>query len=254
MKKILIIIASFCIASCANLGFGNHNEYNPFEGKSAQEIYKEAQKDLTQEQYTAAIKKYEALETMYPFNEYAEQAALNLISAYYHNGEFPAAAASAERFIHLYPRAKNVDYAYYMKGIANFQQFRGGLASLLPLDEAWRDPGTQQQAYTDFSILLQKFPQSRYRANALKRMIYLRNNMAKRELNIAQYYYERKMYVAARERANYLIKNYPQAPSAQQALTITYNANMALGLYDAANDALEVYRVTFGKDPDRVKV
>lgn len=254
MKKILIIISLVCITSCTKFGFGKYNEYNPFEGKSAQELYYEAEKEIAKEQYTAAIKRYEAMETMYPFNEHAEQAALHLISAYYHNGEFPLAAASAERFIHLYPRAKNVDYAYYMKGLANFQQFRGGLANLLPLDETWRDPGTQQQAYTDFSIFLQRFPESKYRANVLKRMIYLRNNLAKRELNIAQYYYERKKYVAAGERANYLIKTYPQAPSVQQALTISYNANMALGLVDAANDALLVYRATYHKDPDRIKV
>ena len=52
---------------------------------------------------------------------------LDLIYAYYKKKDFPSAAATAERFIHLYPRAKYVDYAYYMKALANFQQTRGAL-------------------------------------------------------------------------------------------------------------------------------
>lgn len=254
MKKLVVILCCFCIISCTKLGFGQDEDYNPFENQSAKELYSGAKQAAAKEQYSAAIKKYEALETMYPFNEYAEKASIELINAYYQSGEYPSAAASAERFIHLYPRAKNVDYAYYMKGLANFQQFRGGLASLLPLDESWRDSGTQAQAYTDFSTLIQKFPNSKYKANALQRMIYLRNNLAKKELNIAEYYYQRKMFVASRERANYLIKTYPQAPSVQNALTISINASLALGLIDSANEALAVYRATYHKEPDRVKV
>ncbi len=253
MKKLVVIFLCFSVISCAKLGFGQDEEYNPFENQSAQELYVGAQQAASKQQYSAAIKKYEALETMYPFNEYAEKASLLLISAYYESGEYPSAAASAERFIHLYPRAKNVDYAYYMKGLANFQQFRGGLASLFPLDESWRDPGTQVQAYTDFSTLFQKFPNSKYKPNALQRMIYLRNNLAKKELNIAEYYYERKKFVAARERANYLIKTYPQAPSVQTALTVAINSSLALGLVESANEALAVYRATYHKEPDRVK-
>lgn len=250
VKVLLILCLVFSLASCNKWWSKDENEDNsPFKGMSAKQLYTEAQQAMAKEQYTSAIKRLEALETMYPFNDYAEQAEIDLIYAYYEKGDYPSTAATAERFIHLYPRAKRVDYAYYMKGLANFQQTRGTMANLLPLDESWRDPGTQSEAYSDFATLVQKFPESRYKANALQRMIYLRNLFAQRELNTANYYYDHKMYVAAAERAGYLIKTYPQAPSAKPALAVLYHANLQLGLKKAADDALTVYRATYHSNP-----
>lgn len=244
-KLILVVGLLLSLLACSK----DKEEHNPFEGMSAKQLYTEAQKAMSKDQYSAAIKRLEALETMYPFNDYAEQAEVDLIYAYYKKGEYGATAATAEQFIHLYPRAKRVEYAYYMKGLANFQQTRGTMANLLPLDESWRDPGTQSQAYSDFATLVQKFPEGRYKANALQRMIYLRNLFAQRELNTAKYYYARKMYVATAERAGYLIKTYPQAPSAKPALALLYRANMAMGLKKAAADVLAVYQATYHKNP-----
>jgi outer membrane protein assembly factor BamD len=252
MKKIKIIIMIALLLSataCKKWWDKDDDEHNPFQGMSAEQIYTEAKKAMSKEQYTAAIKRLEAMESMYPFNDYAEQAEIDLMYAYYKKSDYASAAATAERFIHLYPRAKRVDYAYYMKGLANFQQTRGTLASLLPLDESWRDPGSQSQAYSDFATLVQKFPESRYKANALQRMIYLRNLFAQYELNVAKYFYDRKKYVAAEERASYLLKTYPQASSAKRALALVYKSNRALGLKQAAADALTVYQNTYHSNP-----
>jgi outer membrane protein assembly factor BamD len=232
------------VSACSKWGKDDEDK-NPYKDMSATQLYSTAQKSLKKKEYTSAAKELEAMESMYPFSDYTEQSQLDLIYAYYENEEYPSAAATAERFIHLYPRAKKVDYAYYMKGMANFQQTRGVYAKVFPMDESWRDPGTQNQAFIDFSIFIQKFPESKYKANALQRMIYLRNMFAKHELNIAHFYFKRKMYVAAVERAGYVVKNYPQAPSAQKALVIMYEGNKALGLNQAAEDALKVYEATY---------
>lgn len=247
MKRVqMFFLVSLIIAlsSCSKWK-KDDEENNPFKGMTAKQLYVESQKALKKEEYATAAKKLEAIESMYPFSDYTESSQMELIYAYYKNEDYPSAAATAERFIHLYPRAKNVDYAYYMKGLANFQQTRGVFAKVLPLDESWRDPGTQTQAYMDFSILIQKFPNSKYKANALQRMIYLRNMFAQHELNVSMFYFKRRMYVAAIERAGYLVKNYPQAPSAQQALAVMYEANTALGLKKAAEDAMRVYQATY---------
>ena len=249
IKVILIVGLLFSLTACKSWWSKDDEETNPYEGMTAKQLFTESQKAMSKQQYSGAIKRLEALETMYPFNDYAEQAEIDLIYAYYKKDDFASTAASAERFIHLYPRAKRVDYAYYMKGLANFQQTRGTMANILPIDESWRDPGTQSQAYSDFATLIQKFPESRYKANALQRMIYLRNIFARRELNTANYYYERKMYIAAAERASYLIKTYPQAPTAKPALSILYHANMALGLKKSADEALTVYQATYHSNP-----
>lgn len=255
MKKLIVFVLLnvLLLSGCKHWWAGSDEDDNPFQGISAKQLYSDSKKAMAKEEYTAAIKRLEALDTMYPFNDYAEQAQIDLIYAYYKKEDYPSAAATAERFIHLYPRSKQVDYAYYMKGLSNFQQTRGALANMLPFDNSWRDPGTQSQAYSDFSTLVQKFPDSRYKPNALQRMIYLRNMFAQRELNTSIYYYKRKMYVASAERAAYLIKTYPQAASAQSALSLLYYANKALGLNQAASDALTVYRATYHSEPKEIK-
>jgi outer membrane protein assembly factor BamD len=243
--QILFIIGLIvALSSCSKWG-KDDEEKNPYNGMTATQLYTSSQKALKKKEYATAAKELEAIESMYPFSEYTESSQIDLIYAYYQNEDYPSAAATAERFIHLYPRAKNVYYAYYMRGLANFQQTRGAFAKVLPLDESWRDPGTQTQAFLDFSVFIQKFPDSKYKANALQRMIYLRNMFAQHEINVSQYYFKRKMYVAAIERASYLVKNYPQAPSAQKALVIMYEANKALGLNQAADDAMKVYQATY---------
>ncbi len=252
--KLLIALIFILLGSCKNWFSHTDDDDNPYAGMSAKELYSEGTKALNKKQYTESIKKLEALDTMYPFNDFAEQAELNLIYAYYSKEDFPSAAATAERYIHLYPRSKNADYAYYMKGMANFNQVRGALASYLPMDLSWRDPGTQSQAYSDFASLVQKFPNSRYKANSAQHMIYLRNMFAQRELNTALYYYERKMYVAALERANYLIRTYPQADGAKKALEIAYHSNINLGLKNAADDILAVYQANYHSTPKNITV
>ncbi len=245
MNRFLVSIALISMMSCTWWGNNDDDLTGPYKSMSAQQLFLESEQALKKGEYTTAINQLEALESMYPFSRYAEKAQMNLIYAYYKKEDFASAAATSERFIHLYPRASHVDYAYYMKGLANFQQVRGSFATVLPLDESWRDPGTQAQSYNDFSLLIQRFPNSRYKANALQRMIYLRNMFAQKQLNIAKFYFERKMYVAAIERANQLIKTYPQAPSAKEALVIMYRANRALGLEQAAKEAQMVYAATY---------
>lgn len=244
VQKIFFIGLLLVLSSCAKWS-KDDEEKNPYKDMSAKQLYAVAQTSLKKQEYATASKQLEAMESMYPFSDYTERSQMDLIYAYYENEEYPATAATAERFIHLYPRAKNVDYAYYMKGLANFQQTRGVFAKVLPLDESWRDPGTQTQAYLDFSTFIQRFPDSKYKANALQRMTYLRNMFAQHELNVSKFYFKRKMYVAAIERASYLVKNYPQAPSAQTALVIMYDANKALGLTQAADDVMKVYEATY---------
>ena len=249
MKALFMLTIVLSTMSCSHWWGKDEDDMGPFKGMTAKQLFTESKQALDKEQYSNAIKRLEALETMYPFSDYAEQAELDLIYAYYQKEDYPSCAATSERFIHLYPRAKRVDYAYYMKGLANFHQPRGGIAKILPVDESWRDPGTQSQAYSDFATLVQKFPESQYKSNALQRMIYLRNLFAQRELNAANDFYGRRMYVAAIERANFLIKTYPQAPSAQGALALTYYSNLKLGLTKAAQDVLTVYQTTYHKNP-----
>ncbi len=230
---------------CLMTGCSHSDDDSVFKGMTAKQIFDEAETALADEDYAKAIRYYEALDAMYPFSEYSQQGLLDSIYAYYENGDTALAAATAERYIHLYPRSANVDYAYYMKGLADFDQPRGTLAKVLPLDASYRDPGTQLQAYDDFSLLVTRYPNSSYTPDARQRMLYLRNMFAQSELNVANFYMNRKMYVAAANRASYLIENYPQAPQTEKALVILIKADRALHLDQAADDALKVLQATY---------
>jgi len=256
IKYFVVLGLLIALVGCKSF-FGDTEEKDegegPYKGQSAKQLYQDARTALNKKDYTGAIKRLEAMEIMYPFHDDAEAAELELMYAYYQKEEYPAAAAAAERFIHLYPRAKRVDYAYYIKAMSNFHQSRGPVATLLPMDQSWRDPGTQSQAYSDFATLVQQFPRSEYKADAQQHMIYLRNMFANTELNIAKYYYERRRFVASAERANYVLQTYPQATSTKEALGVLYYANKALNLTQAADDALNVYAKTYGGKPSEVR-
>jgi outer membrane protein assembly factor BamD len=223
-------------------------------GQSAQQLFTAGEQHLINREYTAAIRNFEALDGQYPFSVSHRQMLLDLMYAYARNGDAAASAVTAGRYIQLYPRGPNVDYAYYMKGLANFKQKRGLLHNLMKVDPALRDLGTSVDAYNDFSTFIRRFPKSSYVADARQRMIYLRNLFAAKELHAGMYYYRHKAYVAAANRAGFIIQNYPQAPVAEKALRLLHQSNQALGLHKEAADAARVLRVNYPQADPHAKL
>lgn len=246
MKNKLFRLICGLLLACFLIGCSTHGD-DVFKGMKAKQIFNDAEIALAKEDYSKAIRYYEALDAMYPFSKYSQQGLLDSIYAYFKNGDMALAASTADRYIHLYPRSAHVDYAYYLKGLADFDQPRGTLAKVLPMDTSYRDPGTQVQAYADFALLVQRYPHSVYTPDARQRMLYLRNLFAQSELNTAEFCFKHKMYVASANRASYLLENYPQAPQSERALVILIKSDRALGLTQAANDALNVLHASYPK-------
>jgi outer membrane protein assembly factor BamD len=216
-----------------------------FKGQSAEQIFKDGERSLAKKSYKDAVKHFEALAALYPFSEYEEQGQLDLIYAYYMAQEYPSTEAAADRFIHLYPRSPHVDYAYYMKGIAAFNADRGVATRLVNLDLSERDLSSAKESFNDFSQLVQIYPDSTYGAAAQRRMVYLRNLLAAHELQVAQFYMGRKAYVAAVNRANYVVQHYQQSPSVIAALGVLVTAYRALGLTEQANQTLSILALNY---------
>ncbi len=192
---------------------------------------------------------FEALQSNYPYSEYAEPSHRDLIYAYYESEDYVGAASSSDRFTRLYPISPDIEYVYYIKGLANFSQDRGFFARIFPMDLSYRDLGTQAQAYTDFETLINLYPDSPYSADARQRMVYLRNLMAERELKIAEFYMDRHMYVAATNRASNVVENYSESPQVETALAMMVEANRELGLEGSADDAMRVLQLNFPDSP-----
>lgn len=215
------------------------------EGLSETEIYRQAQKSLENSHYGQAIEKLRALESHYPFGPFAEQAQLDLVFAYYKNMEPEAARASAERFIRLHPQHPNVDYTYYMRGLASNTADLGLVERYVPVDMSKRDPGQARQSFNEFSELLQRFPDSPYANDARQRMIALRNRLSYYELHTANYYMKRKAYVAAVNRGRYIVEHMQGTPPVEEALGIMVEGYQHLNLKQPANETLGVLKRNF---------
>lgn len=207
--------------------------------------YESAQSSLRSNNYANAVSKLQFLEARFPFGRYAEQAQLEIIYAYYRSAQPEAARAAADRFIRLHPRHPNVDYAYYLKGLASFDEDQNFLARLFPMDPSTRDPGAARDSFNDFDQLIRRFPNSEYAPDAQKRMQYLRNLLAASEINVARYYIHRGAYVAAANRGRYVFENLQGTAAVPDALAVMVEAYQLLGMEDLANDALLVLSANF---------
>ena len=239
----LLLIALLIGTSICACSMFKGKEFDATEGWNASKLYAEAASEMDSGNYKKAIELYEKLEARYPFGRYAMQAQLDVAYANYKAEEPEAAIAAADRFIKLYPQNPFVDYAYFLKGIINYNRSVGVLDRYIPTDPSQRDPGAALDAFADFSELIKRFPDSKYSPDARQRMVYLRNNLAQNEVNVARYYMKRQAYVAAVNRANYVIEHFQRTSAVKGALEVLVDAYKALGEDKLAADAQRVLDV-----------
>jgi outer membrane protein assembly factor BamD len=235
------LAASFTLGGCSMLG----GDKDDTAGWSAQKLYGEAKDAMAAGTWDKAVKYLEKLEARYPYGRFAQQAQLDTAYAYWKNGERASAIAAADRFIKLYPNHANVDYAYYLKGLVNFNENTGLMSALDNPDMTERDSKGTREAFDAFKELANRFPDSKYTEDALARMRYLLNSLAQYEVHVARYYMKRGAYVAAANRAQYAVQNYVQAPAIEEAVFILVKAYDSLGMTDLRDAADRVMRKNF---------
>ncbi len=221
------------------------DKHDTTAGYSAEKLYREAKDALEGGQYDLAIKRYETLEARFPYGRYSQQGQLEIAYAYYKQNEQASAVAATDRFMKLHPNHPNVDYAYYLKGLVYFNEDLGLLGKVSRQDRTERDPKSARESFDAFKELVQRFPESKYAPDALARMKYLVNALASHEVHVARYYLKRGAYVAAANRAQYALKNYPQAPAQEEALLIMIQAYDVLGMSELRDDAERILRKNF---------
>lgn len=213
--------------------------------RTAAELYAAAKRELGNKAWDRAIQTYKILQTRYPFGRYTEQSMLDLSYAYFKGREPENALSSLNRFIRTYPTHPNVDYAYYLKGVVNYEENLGFLERMMPSRVRDRDQSTARDSFTDFSELLRRFPESRYVADARQRMVFLRNNLAAYEVGVADYYMRRRAYVAAANRSRYALETYPNTPETAEALVILHQAYIELNLPELATGVMSVLELNY---------
>ncbi len=224
------------------------------KGWSAQRLYSEAKEAIGEGNYKTALEYLDKIQARYPFGRYSQQAQLDTIYVQYKDNEPDAAIAAADRFIKANPRHPYVDYAYYMKGLVNFERSNTILDRLAPNDRAKTDTATARQSYNDFSELARKFPDSKYAEDARQRMLFLHNNLAAYEVNVADFYLRRGAYVAAANRAKYVLETYARTPAVENALSIMTQAYVKMGMPQLASDSLRVLERNYPQSPELPKL
>jgi outer membrane protein assembly factor BamD len=200
----------------------------------AEELYRLARRSLDSADFPSALQRYTQLQLRFPFTEFATQAQLESIYARYRSFDPDGALSAADRFLREHPRHPAVDYVHYLKGMTNFQ--RGESMFDWLTDPTRQDMAFSRRAFDDFSLLVQKYPDSPYAGDARQRMIYLRNRIAEHELHVVRYYIRRGAYVAAAKRAENILSEYPGAPARTEALALLEQSYRSLGLEEQAGD------------------
>ena len=239
------LLLAISLAGCGMFG----DKANLRKDWQAADFYKAAKDEFDNQNWDAAIKLYEQLEAKFPFGRFAQQAQIEVAYAYYKQGETAQAVTALEKFIKLHPNHANVDYALYLKALANFKEDLGPLARLVSQDLADRDPKAARESFEGFKELVTRFPESRYASDSRERMAYLVEALARHEINVARYYLSRGAYLAAVNRAQDAITRFPNSPAHRQALDIMIEGYDRMGMKELRDDAKKVLAKNFPTDP-----
>ncbi len=214
----------------------------------ADKLYAEARAEMQSSNWKRARELYQKLEVRYPFSRHAQQALMEIAYTYYKEGETAQAITTADRFIRQYPNNPNVDYMYYLKGISNFNEDLGLLGRFTTQDISDRDAKAAREAYDSFRELVTRYPESKYAEDARARMRYLITAQARSELNVAKFYFARKAYVAAIQRAQVVVRDFQHTAVVEDALELIARSFSALEMWDLQVDAERVLAVNFPKN------
>ncbi len=249
-RRFAVVRALLCLILLITLGACSRNiRLDAAERLPANELYAEAKRSLDEGAHERSIKFYQRLVARFPYGPYHEQGQIDLAYALYMRAKHEEALSAVNRFIKLYPTHPRIDYAYYLRGLINFNRQSGFLERYFGSDLTRRDLQYIRQSFQDFNELVEKFPDSAYSADARQRMIHLRNGLAEGEIMVASYYFRRGAWVAAAQRAKFVLETYQEAPQTADALAILTESYAKLGQTKLAEDANRVLKQNYPEHP-----
>ncbi|HEY0957430.1 MAG TPA: outer membrane protein assembly factor BamD [Roseateles sp.] len=240
------LLGAFMMALALGLsGCGSSPKDDPNSQAALDKLYADAKDDLNAGSYDRAIKTLERIEGRAAGTTMGQQATLDLAWAYHRSGERAQAVSTLDRFIKLNPSSPAMDYALYMKGIVNFNEDLGLFGRLANQDASERDQQASREALLAFRQLVEQFPESKYAPDATQRINFITNTLAAYEVHVARYYFNRKAYVAAANRAQAAVAEFQYAPGIEEALYIMGESYDQLGLTQLRDDARRVLDKNF---------
>ena len=245
LPRLVFLMLIVALAGCSVFS----KKVDPLDTLPVDQLYERGKTSIDRGNYDVAARTFQRLTSRFPFGAYSEQSQLDLAYAQYKMNKPDDAYSTANRFIKTYPTHKHVDYAYYLRGLINFDREEGLLERYVGLDMTTRDQSYLQQSFEDFGALIKRYPQSLYAADARQRMVHLRNGMAQSELNVALYYLRRGAYVGAVNRAQHVLETYDRTPQASDALAVMAESYKKLGQDALAQDSERVLKLNHPNHP-----
>ena len=237
---LLVLLMAFALSGCTGMRHIFKKDKNANEGVPVEQLYAKGHKSMTNGNWNGAIIVYKRLIAQYPYGPYTEQALVETAYAQYKAGSNDDAISTIDRFIRTYPTHRDTVYMYYLRGLVDSNRDTVFLQKVWQLDPSRRDLATPMQAYNDFKTVAERYPNSRYAADAQLRMAALRNVFARHELDTALYYLRRSAWVGAIDRAKYLLETYPQSAEQNDAIAVLAEAYTRMGNQTLAADAKRV--------------
>lgn len=239
LRPVLLVALVVAASGCSGIK-GMFKDKDKNEGLPVSQLYDNAHNSMEQGRWSTAVETFGRLIAQYPYGPYTEQALMEQAYAEHKAGKYDEAVSTIDRFIRTYPTHKNIAYLYYLRGLSNMSRNTVFLSKAFKLDMSTRDLQAPQQAYNDFSIVATRYPNSRYQADARQRMLFLRNEFARFELNTGLYYLQRGAWVSAADRATYLLETYPQTEYQNDAVALLGESYTRMGNATLAADAKRV--------------
>ncbi len=247
--SILFLMISLTACQTTKNLFGIGDDIPETETLAVEPLYALGAAEIADADYEDAVEIFTRLIARFPYGPLTEQAQIDLAYALYKSGKYDEATSSISRFIKTYPIANNIDYAYYLKALINFDRENRWLAKIARLDVSARDLGAAAQSYNDFNEVLRRYPSSKYAEESRQRMIYLRNRLALHDVNVGLFYYDREAYVSAVGRAKYVLETYPQSEFEDDAVALLAISYQKLGLEVLSQDSKRVLQTNYPNHP-----
>lgn len=242
INKLIFGAAIVALAGCSS---SPDDDEIILANRGAEGLYQQAKQSMEVGNFNGAAEVLSSLDSRYPFGPLSHQVQLDLIYSYYKVGKTDQALATIDRFIRLNPNHSDIDYAMYMRGLTNMDSDKNIFQELVGIDRSDRDPSKSREAFDDFRKLLEKFPDSKYSADARKRMVFIKNRLAKYEIAVARFYMRREAYVAAANRGRYVLEYYPDSSQVQQALEIMVECYDQLELTELKDNAMKTLKLNY---------
>ena len=184
------------------------------------EAYQEGMRALNENDVLYAAKKFNEAEILFPQSSWAPKSALMASYSYYKQDYYGDAIAELQRFLKIYPRHKNISYAYYLLAMCYYEQI---------VDEK-KDLESIQNAKETFEILIDKFPNTEYSLDAKFKIDLINDTLASKEMYLGRYYVDRKKWIAAINRFRTVVDEFDQTIYTQEALHRLVEIHYMIGL------------------------